>query len=381
MTLQQESVDLKKESMQDGGDLGSLLVPDPISDVDYGELDDEGAPEGHDGDGAEHFDELKALGFALARSQMLLLEIGNAACIDVNDTWMKQMTGACKPEDIKELKACLDNFFTRRPVLESTPPKQDRKQARMLKSSQEIQLAWERIFEKRRSIQPNDRLPIKNQDALASMWTEWMHNWIKTQLTDEQQKYKPAKKTSIFNAWVYSTFGGRHFVMAMWQTGMTWAPTPQLLNSDYNGALEHVAKHFASWTRRVAAAVSRHKQHEATQEARRRSGNAFGKHGLTQEELDNRRERQNAHRDYYWTQELVKQLELSNGKTRGKGKQNNNRGAPEHTIRPKCWDEMTINERWWVGEYYNGNLRRRMTVADAKCHKVEANRFFIGDYD
>ena len=68
------------------------------------------------------------------------------------------------------------------------------------------------------------------------MWTEWMHNWIKTQLTDEQQKYKPARKTSIFNAWVYSHFGGRHFVMAMWQTDMTWAPTPELLNSDYNGA-------------------------------------------------------------------------------------------------------------------------------------------------
>ena len=169
--------------------------------------------------------------------------------------------------------------------------------------------------------------------------------------------------------------------MAMWQTGMTWAPTPELLNSDYNGALEHVAKHFASWIRRLARAVSRHKQDEATQEARRRSGNAFGKHGLTQEELDNRRERQNAHRDYYLTIELVKQLELSNGKTRGKGKQNNNRGAPEHTIRPKCWDEMTRNEQWWVRQYHNGNLERRMTEADAKCQKVEANRFFMCDDD
>ena len=158
---------------------------------------------------------------------------------------------------------------------------QDSSKARILKSPEAIRLAWERLFEERRKLEPDHRLPINDQDALAKLWTDWMHQWLSTQLTPEQQVKKPNEKTSIFGAWVYREFGGKHFVFAMWQTGLTWAPTPELINSNYNGALEHVAKHFASWTRRVARAVSRHKQDEATQEARRRSGNAFGKHGLT----------------------------------------------------------------------------------------------------
>ena len=88
-----------------------------------------------------------------------------------------------------------------------------------------------------------------------------------------------------------------------------------------------------------------------------------------------------AHQDFYWTQKLVTRLEVSKGKGRGKGKQNNKRGAPEHTVRPKYWDDMTRGEHWWVGEYYNGNLRRRMINAEAKCHRVQAPRFSIGNDD
>ena len=114
----------------------------------------------------EHLDELKAIGFALARSSLFLLEMDNESnCIDV--AWFKVMTGVCKPQDREELKACLNNFFTRKPMLQSMPPKQDSSKARMLKDSEEIRLAWERLFEKRRTLQPNDRLPITDQNALA----------------------------------------------------------------------------------------------------------------------------------------------------------------------------------------------------------------------
>ena len=413
-------MDLKQKSKEDDGDPGSLPVKDPSildadqrslsSEADYGGPEDEGASEHFTDDEEsedaaqtcsdaalrrvdemrrrctehfEHFDELKTLGFALARSSMFLVEIDNrleaSNCIDV--VWLKTMKGSCKPEDAQELKACLNNFFTRKPMLPTTPPKQDSDKARMLKSPEEIRLAWERLFEIRRCVQPNDRAAINDQHVLAKMWTDWMHQWMLTQLTPEQQTQKTSSKTSIFNAWVYRDFGGKHFVMAMWQTGLTWAPSRDLLNHDYNGAVEHVARYFASWTRRVARAVSRHKQDDATQEATRRSGNAKGQHGLTQEELNNRKERNTAQRDFYWTQELVKRLEVAEGKSRGKGKQKNKRGASEHTIKPKHWHEMTRLEQWWVNQYYNGSLRRRMNNAEAKCHKVEARPFFIGDED
>ena len=217
-----------------------------------------------------------------------------------------------------------------------------------------------------------------------------MRQWLAEELTEEQQKLKHAKKTSIFNAWVYHHFGGKHFVMAMWQTGMTWAPTPELLNSNYNGSLEHVAENFARWTRRLARAVSHHKRDVATEEARTRSGKAFGKHGLTQAQLRDRQERDRARSNYYWTQGLDIQLQASKGKGQGKGKCKNKRGASEHTgrggasehtVEPKPWEWMNKTEQWWLNEYYNGNLKRTMDAANAKCHAVQAKPFFIADED
>ena len=87
--------------------------------------------------------------------------------------------------------------------------------------------------------------------------------------------------------------GGKLFVMAVRQTSVTWAP-PDLLQNNYYGAVEHVAKHFASWTRRLARAVTRHKQDPKTEEARRRSGNSYGMHGLTEQQLQDRTAREKA---------------------------------------------------------------------------------------
>ena len=128
-------------------------------------------------------------------------------------------------------------FFTRRLLLQSTPPKQDKESARVLKTADEICNAWERIFRVRRQYEADDRKPISEPSLLATMWTDWARDWMAENLTPEQQKLAHSKKTSIFNAWIFSNMGGKNFVMAMWQTGITWAPTPQLLNADYNGAL------------------------------------------------------------------------------------------------------------------------------------------------
>ena len=160
--------------------------------------------------------------------------------------------------------------------------------------------------------------------------------------------------------------------MAVWQTGMTWAPPPDLLNTDYNGALEHVATHFASWTRRLARSVARHKAHPLTDEARIRSGATVGKHGLTPQQVIDREQRRVARQNYYWAVHLANMLKASKGKGKGKG-----RGAAEHSVQPKAWEDMSRNERWWLYEYWHGHLRKTMQDTQAKCHRVQAPRFTV----
>ena len=128
-----------------------------------------------------------------------------------------------------------------------------------------------------------------------------------------------------------------------------------------NGALEHVAKHFASWTRRLARAVTRHKEDPATVEARTRSGSAPGKHGLTPEQVANRTARKEARRNYYQTVDLVSELKASKGQGKGKAK--------------RSWAEMSYNERWWLTALRDGTLRKELDEAEAKCHRVQAGHF------
>ena len=54
------------------------------------------------------------------------------------------------------------------------------------------------------------------------------------------------------------------------------------------------------------------------------------------------------------------------------------RGASEHTSPPKTWHAMSIDERWWLEQYWNGNLLKEKQQAEAKCQKVEAPPFRIG---
>ena len=309
-----------------------------------------------DGGGAKHFDELGAIGFALAKSASLLPEFSTCAhsrdCI--NAAWMKPMTGACTEADKDALMTCMMMFFTRKPVLQSTPPRQNSDHARVLKSQTEIQEAWQLIFERRRLVEPDDRQSIGDPEQLAKMWTTWQREWFAKQLTEAQWKKKWHEKTSIFNAWCWNTLGGQHFVMALWQTGMIWAPWPDLLNTNFNGAAEHVATHFASWVRRLARSVARHKANPLTDEARIRSGTAFRQHGMTPQQVKDREERRIARRDYYMTVRLANKL---------------------HAEKGKAWTDMSFNEQWWLYEYWNGNLRKAMEEAEAKCHRVQAPRF------
>ena len=129
---------------------------------------------------AEHFSELAAIGFALGKSAALLLAFDTivkegevawklrGSCMDA--AWMKPMVGACTPSGRAELNCCMVKLFTRRPLLQSTPPKEDKTKPRRLKSSAEIEEAWKCILERRRLSEPDDRCAINDKDRLANMW-------------------------------------------------------------------------------------------------------------------------------------------------------------------------------------------------------------------
>ena len=133
--------------------------------------------------------------------------------------------------------------------------------------------------------------------------------------------------------------------MAVWQTGITWAPSPELVQSNYGGALQHVAKKFASWTRQVASSIRAHKEAPRTVEANMRSGKAWGQHGLSQDEVELRKAREQARGNYHW----ASKLQASKG--RGKG------GQP--------WHERDRNDRWWLYQFWDGSLEREMQEANA----------------
>ena len=173
----------------------------------------------------------------------------------------------------------------------------------------ELEAGWTIIFERRRMTEPNDRRTIYCQDRLARMWTDWQRAWFPANLTPKQnqKKWREKKwreKTSIWNAFIKRNAGTERLVMAFWQTGVPWAPPLEMLNSNLTGALEHVATHFARWTRQLARSVAYHKRLPATEEATRRSGRSRGQHGLTDQEWQDREDKRRATRDYYWAIEL-----------------------------------------------------------------------------
>ena len=202
----------------------------------------------------------------------------------------------------------------------------------------------------------DDTCPIKNPDTLAEMYTCWMHDWIKENMTEKQRNYPAKKKSSIFSAYLHQNVGNKHFVMALWQTGVQWAPSRKMLKNDYHGAIEHVAKNFAKWSQRVVRAIIEHKKDIDTENARRRSGNSsYGKHGLTAEEEQLRQARYYHRLNYYWALELNHQLQVSKGKRY----------------------EMSHNDWWYLEEIWSGSLRAELRRVDSYGYKVQAPDFVV----
>ena len=124
-------------------------------------------------------------------------------------------------------------FFTRQ---------HEKLQPRRLKSAAEMEEAWQRILERRRLAEPDDSCGIDDRDMLSNMWIAWQIDWLARELTQEQRRLRWASKTKMFSTWCESHIGCKNFIMAVWQIGLTWAPSPDLFNTNFISAMEHIAK-------------------------------------------------------------------------------------------------------------------------------------------
>ena len=141
--------------------------------------------------------------------------------------------------------------------------------------------------------------------------------------------------------------------MAVWPTGISWAPPAEMMKNNYSGALEHIAHNFGQWAQRLCRARAAHQDDPKTKEAQIRSGaHKRGRHGLTSEEEENRNARDKARRNYYWAINLNSQLqELKGKKCKGKGytgRKGNEKGKGKSRPPRDPLHMMTYGEQWWL---------------------------------
>ena len=171
------------------------------------------------------------------------------------------------------MERCLTNYLRKPGTFQ-----QDKTQAPFLKSHEEILQTRHTILHRRRRVEHDDTRPITDPDTLAGMWNRWAEGWFAVELNEKQKKNK-----SIFNSWTDPNCGGKFFVTAIWQTGLTWVPSrlpsQEFRRDDPKAADDYIATEFVSWALRLICAVHDHKKKQETEEARNCSGEAYGKRG------------------------------------------------------------------------------------------------------
>ena len=133
--------------------------------------------------------------------------------------------------------------------------------------------------------------------------------------------------------------------MGLLETGLHWLP----------GAAERVGKRFCDWLKTLLEAIHYHKMQSDTRESTRRSGKTKGQHGLTRQEVADREERDRARRDLLETKQLDKQV----------------------SAHKRQWWTLSETEKWWLQQYYDGALQRRLRAAKAKLSPVQAPPFHM----
>ena len=90
------------------------------------------------------------------------------------------------------------------------------------------------------------------------------------------------------------------------------------------------------WVHSVVTSIQKHKEDPATVAARDRSGSSYGQHGLTEQQVADRWERDDARRNYHWALGLEWQLLVSKGKAKGSKGEGKGKGKV-----PRAWANMS----------------------------------------
>ena len=261
--------------------------------------------------------------------------------------------------------------------------------ATKMKEPDEIRALWEELFKRRRAFEEDDLKPITDSMKLANFHNTWMHSWLRDNLTAEQKKDKSSsQQTSIFGAWLRNNYGSKRFVMAIAESGLSWATA--------SGATEHSAaassagdadvpigspeysiNRFIDWILKVVKAIDQHKKDPTVDQQRRKSGDKKYAHGLNERELKLREERQRARDNYMYGEDLHRRLQLYQGKGKATGK-----GKRDHLLWSISWDSMNKSQQWWLTQFWNGNLKRWKEEAEDKYAPRTGNtrRFRMADY-
>ena len=188
-----------------------------------------------------------------------------------------------------------------------------------------------------------------------------------------------SSKTSIFAAYIHRTYGAKHLVLALLETGITWAPSQSLMRWDFKAAQASVARGVVRWFRNLNDAIAVHKNDPTTAAARQRSGCHRNVSGLTESQTQERWERSEARRQMAEAQYLQACYDLASGypsasRRKGWGKGSKGKGVRE--VVPLRWYEMTSEQqnllwRKWEG-YLDWDLQR---TATAHGGRVQANPF------
>ena len=78
------------------------------------------------------------------------------------------------------------------------------------------------LFRLRRLVQPNDHVELSDEE-IARCWNLSYDDFCQS-LRPQQARLPAAKKRSHHSAYMKKQFGKKHFVLALWQTGLTWTP-------------------------------------------------------------------------------------------------------------------------------------------------------------
>ena len=146
--------------------------------------------------GETHIDELHDIGFALAKSALLISALSDGTHNGIEMALTKDLKDACSEEDRIAFEEAAQLFFCKKKITGLTEHGSEmgialttgQKSAWCVKSKAEITDAWQQIFERRRLQERDDTAPINDPHVLRNMYTDWMNHWLSTELTQGQTR-------------------------------------------------------------------------------------------------------------------------------------------------------------------------------------------------